>query len=218
VPGLASAGLDLDHPVGDLGHLEFEQPLDQTWVSTADDDLGTLGGLADLDDVGLDPATRLGTLELHLLGLREQRLDATQIEQRVSAVGLLDDSGDDVALAVGVLLELTITLRLADALVEHLAERLRGDAAHVVRRVIARIDPVAVFVDVVRNDADVHRVGVDLNLGLVSRVGPPLVCADERICQHLQQRVNGNPFVGSEHADCFGHIETTHAFASSLIW
>ena len=129
MPWLAGAGLDLDDAVGDLGHLELEQPLDEAGVGAADDDLRALGGLADLDDVGLDAVARLGALVRHLLGLRQQRLDPTEVEQRVAAVGLLDDAGDDVALAVGVLLELALALGLADALAHHLAEGLGGDAA-----------------------------------------------------------------------------------------
>jgi hypothetical protein len=63
VPGLAGAGLDLDDAVGDLGHLELEQTLDEARVGAADDDLRALGGLAHLDDVGLDALARLGALE-----------------------------------------------------------------------------------------------------------------------------------------------------------
>src|SRR4029079_9032440 len=77
VPRLTRAGLDLDDAVGDLGHFQFEEPLDQTGVRAADDDLWALGGLADLHDVGLDPTARLGAFELHLLGLGQQRLDPT---------------------------------------------------------------------------------------------------------------------------------------------
>ncbi len=128
VTGLAGARLDLDDAVGDLRHLELEQALDEARVGATHDDLGALGGLADLDDVRLRTVARLRPLERHLLGLRQQRLDAAEVEQRVAAVGLLDDAGDDVALAVGVLLELAIALDLADALAHHLAERLGGDA------------------------------------------------------------------------------------------
>ena len=64
--------------------------------------------------------TRLGPLVGHLLGLREQRLDAAQIEQRVAAVVLLDDAGDDVALAAGVLLVLLLPVDLAETLRHHL--------------------------------------------------------------------------------------------------
>ena len=127
--GLAGAGLDLDDAVGDLGDLELEQALDEAGVGAAHHDLGALGGLADLDDVGLDPGAGLGALVGHLLGLRQQRLDPTEVEQRVAGVGLLDDAGDDVALAAGVLLVLHLALGLADALDHDLLHGLRGDAA-----------------------------------------------------------------------------------------
>ena len=102
------------------------------WVRRHDD-LRALGRRAHLDDVRLEPGAGLGPLVGHLLGLRQQRLDLAEVEQRVAAVALLDDAGDDVALAVGVLLELALALGLADALAHHLAERLRGDAAEVAR-------------------------------------------------------------------------------------
>jgi hypothetical protein len=60
VAGLASAGLDLDDAIGDLGNLELEQALDEAGVGTADDDLRALGGLADLDDVRLEAAVGSG--------------------------------------------------------------------------------------------------------------------------------------------------------------
>ena len=75
-------------------------------------------------------------LVLHLLGLRQQRLDLAEVEQRVALVGLLDDAGDDVALAARVLLVLHLALGLADALQDHLLGGLRGDAAEVVGRVV----------------------------------------------------------------------------------
>src|SRR5699024_6083598 len=43
VARLAGARLQLDDAVGDLGHLELEQPLDQARMGAADDDLGPLG-------------------------------------------------------------------------------------------------------------------------------------------------------------------------------
>ena len=46
--------------------------------------------------------------------------------------GLLDDAGHDLALAVDVLLVHDRPLRLADALLDDLLRRLRGDAAEVV--------------------------------------------------------------------------------------
>ena len=110
--GLAGAGLDLDDAVGDLGHLELEQPLDEAGVGAADTTIcGPLAVRADLDDVGLHPGAGLGALVGDLLGLGQQRLDPAEVEQRVAGVGLLDDAGDDVALAAGVLLVLAARAR-----------------------------------------------------------------------------------------------------------
>ena len=67
----------------------------------------------------------------NLLGLGQQRLDPTEVEEGVAAVVLLDDAGDDVALAAGVLLVLELALGLADALGHDLAGGLGGDATEV---------------------------------------------------------------------------------------
>ena len=65
----------------------------------------------------------------HLLGLRQQRLDLAQVEQRVAALLLLDDAGDDVALAPGELLVGHLAFGVAELLEDHLLRRLRADAA-----------------------------------------------------------------------------------------
>ena len=170
---LAGAGLDLDDAVGDLGHLELEQPLDQARVGAADTTIcGPLAVLRTSTMYAL--SGRPGrALERHLLGLRQQRLDPTEVEQRVARVGLLDDAGDDVAFAVGVLLELAVALDLADALAHHLAEGLGGDAAELflLRGVVALVDPVAVLVDVVGDERELHRLRVDLDDDLVGGAG-----------------------------------------------
>ena len=215
VAGLAGAGLDLDDAVADLGHLQLEQALDEARVGAGHDDLRALGRAPDLDDVRLQPGAGLGPLEGHLLGLGQQRLDLAQVEQGVAVVELLDDAGDDVALAVGVLLELAVPLDLADALGQHLAEGLGGDAAHVVGRVVAPVDQLAELVDVVGEDADVHRLGVDLDLGLVGGVRTALVGRDQGVGQDLQQGVDRDAAVGGQHPDRFHHVDVAHAVSSA---
>ena len=160
----------------------------------------------------LRAVARLRPLERHLLGLRQQRLDAAEVEQRVAAVGLLDDAGDDVALAVGVLLELAVALDLADALAHHLAERLGGDAAQLLPlgRVVALVDPVAVLVDVVGGERELHRLRVDLDDDLVGRAGPPLVGGRERVDEDVQQRVLRQTLLLGEQPDRFAHVEVAH--------
>jgi len=55
-PGLAGCGFDLHDPAADLGDLELEETLDEAGMGAAHHDLRTLCRLADLDDVGLEPA------------------------------------------------------------------------------------------------------------------------------------------------------------------
>ena len=121
-------------------------------MGAAHHDLGALGGLANLDDVRLQAGPVLVALVGDLLGLGQQGLDLAQVEQGVAVVGLLDDPGDDVALAAGVLLVLDVALGLADALQDDLLGRLRGDAPEVVRRVVPLADDVAVLVELLPVD------------------------------------------------------------------
>jgi len=153
---------------------------------------------------------------LQLLGLRQQRLDPTEVEQRVARVGLLDDAGDDVALAARVLLVLHLALGLADPLQDDLLGGLRGNAAEVVRGDLVslyaalvdarKIEPdlVALFVehaqrlyvDVFREDelvdADLAGGGVYLHLGVVYRVGRLLVRRVQRVFQSAHERIEGD--------------------------
>ena len=134
VPRLAGDALDLDEPVGDLGHLELEQRLDQLRVAPRQDHLRALRAGADLADDGLDARALLVALAVDLLGAGQQRLDLAEVDEDVPAVaGLLDDAGDDLADAVDVLVVHHLALGLADPLQDHLLRGLRRDAAEVVR-------------------------------------------------------------------------------------
>src|SRR4029453_14750200 len=84
VPRLSGHGLDLDDPLGDLGHPELEQLLEQPRVGPRDDDLWPLGALAHLGDVALEPFAVAVGLAGHLLGLREERFDLARIEPSVT--------------------------------------------------------------------------------------------------------------------------------------
>ena len=156
-------------------------------MAPADHDLGALGRLADLDDVGLEAGAVLVALVGHLLGLGQQRLDLAQVEQGVAVVGLLDDAGDDVALAPGVLLVLEVALGLADALQDDLLGRLGGDPPEVVGRVVPLPDDVAVLVELLAVDPDLARLGVDRDDRLLGRVGEALVGGDEGVGQGVEQ-------------------------------
>ena len=161
-------------------------------MGTADDDLGALGGLANLDDVRLQPGAVLVALVGNLLGLGQQRLDPAQVEQRVALVVLLDDAGDDVALAAGVLLVLHVPLGLADALEDHLLGRLGGDATEVVGGVLPLPHDVAVLVELLGVDVDLAGVGVDRDDGLLGGLGHALVGGDQGVGQSLEEGVDGD--------------------------
>ena len=135
VAGLASDAADLDETVGDLGHLELEQRLDQLGIAAREDHLRPLRARPDLGDHGLDPRALLVALAVDLLRPRQQRLDPAEVDEHVVAIaGLLHDAGDDLALAVDVLVVHHHPLRLADALLDDLLGGHRGDAAEALGR------------------------------------------------------------------------------------
>ena len=204
--GLARDRLELDDAVDDLGDLELEQPLHQAGVRARHDDLRALGRLAHLDDVGLEPAAVVVALVLHLLGLREQRLDLAEVEQRVALVGLLDDPGDDVALAARVLLVLHLALGLADALEDHLLGRLRGDAAEVGRacrptRVTLPSSSSSCAITLI-----VAGLHVDLDQRLLGGVGHALVRRDQRVRERLQHDLDRDALLALDVLERLHHL------------
>src|SRR5205807_9506642 len=96
--------LDLYDALGDLRLIQLEELAQRPGVRARDDDLRALRGLAHLDDVRLQPLAVAVRLRRDLLRLRQQRLDLAEVEERVPVRVLLDDPGDDVALAPGELL------------------------------------------------------------------------------------------------------------------
>ena len=150
---------------------------------------------AHLDDVGLQPGAVLVALIGDLLRLGQQRLHLAEVEQRVAVVGLLDDAGDDVALAAGVLLVLHLPLRFADALEDDLLGRLGGDAAEVGGRVVPLPQDGPVLVEFLSDDPDLAALGVDLDQRFLSGVGHPLVGGHERVGQSLEQDLEVDAFL-----------------------
>ena len=212
MPGLAGDGLDLDDTVEQLGNLELEQPAHEPGVRARHDDLRALGGLAHLDDVRLHARAVVVAVARDLLGLRQQRLDPTEVEQRVAGVGLLDDAGDDVALAAGVLLVLHLALGLADPLQDHLLRGLRGDAPEVGGRVVPLAGDVALFVELLRDHADLTGLDVDLDERFLGRFGHPLVRGDERVRERLEHDLFGNALFDRERRERFEHLRVLHDF------
>ena len=67
-----------------------------------------------------------------LLAFRQQRFDATQVDERVARVRLLDDAGHDITDTIDVLVEHHLALSLANALQNNLFGGLGGDPPEVV--------------------------------------------------------------------------------------
>src|SRR6202012_5700460 len=94
-------------------------------------------------------------LARHLLLGRQDRLDRSQINVNHPRVRtLLDDSGDDVALATLELAENLVITDVAQALVDDLLRRERSDAAKVARLLNGLADQVAVVVKLLDKDGD----------------------------------------------------------------
>ena len=162
-------------------------------MGPGDDDLRALARLAHLDYVGLQPGVVLVVLEGDLLGLRQQGLDLAQVEQGVAVVALLDDAGDDVAFAAGVLLVLEVALRFADALEDDLLGGLGSDPPEVLWRVVPLAHDVAFFVQLLAVDTDLARVRLDRDNGFFCRARHALVSGHERVGQSVQQKVDADP-------------------------
>ena len=158
----------------------------------------------------------LVTLVLHLLGLRQQRLDPTEVEEGVALVRLLDDAGDDVALAPRVLLVLHLALGVANALQDDLLGGLRRDATEVVGGVVPLAYDVAVFVELLRDHADVAGLDVDLDERLLGRVRHPLVRGDERVRERLEHDLDRDALLALDVLERFHHFGI-HGFSSARL-
>ncbi len=187
VSGLARERLDLDDPVGDLGHFDLEEFGDQGRVRATHDDLRTLVGLSHLDDVDLDARAVLVALEGDLLGLGQEGFDAAEVEQRVAVVVLLDRARDDVALAVRELLVHLAPLDVADELHEDLLGGLGRDASEVLGRGVPLARDIALEVELESPHLDLAGLGVDLDFGVFGRVGTTLVGGEERVGERDEQ-------------------------------
>ena len=104
------------------------------------DDRRLVGGLAHVDDVGLDALVVVVALVVGLLGRRQQRLDAfAQLDERVARVALLDRPGHRLADTVRVLLEDPLALGVADDRADDVLGVLGGDSGDVAGRDVALV-------------------------------------------------------------------------------
>src|SRR5262249_29650884 len=131
VARLAGDALDLDHAVGDLGHLDLEEAAHDVGVGARADDPDAQPDLLHLGDQHLDAvADRVG-LAAHRLGARQDPLALAEIDDQVAGLDALHDAGDDRALAGVVLREDAVLLGLSVALDHHLLRDLGADAPEI---------------------------------------------------------------------------------------
>ena len=116
------------------------------------------------------------------------QLYATKIEQGVLGVGLLHNARNNVAFAVCILFKLAIAFYFTNALAHDLAECLSGNSTEVglVWRVIALVDPVAIVINVVCSERDVHVFRVDSHDDFFGCARTLFVRRSKRLYQHLQ--------------------------------
>ena len=141
VPGLAGERGDLDRAVGDLRHLEGEQPADQVGVGARHGDRGAALPAADGHDAALQPAAVRVDLaraparsaaappRARCRRRRAGRARCGSAAPRAAAAACCTMPADDVALAAGVLAVGQRALGLAQPLEDDLLGGARRDAA-----------------------------------------------------------------------------------------
>ena len=205
VAGLAGDAADLDEAVGDLGHLELEQRLDQLRIAAREDHLRALRAGAHLGDHGLDARALLVALAVDLLGARQQRLDLAEVDEHVVAVaGLLDDAGHDLVDAVDVLVVHHLALGLANPLEDDLFRGLRGDAAEVVGRHVLALDLLLGHLRPVDVEVVVGEQRVVLLAGLLL---DPLELVERALARLVEQA----------HLEVLGQLDREHAEVARVV-
>src|SRR5262249_53077210 len=129
--GIAGHRLDLDDAVVDLRHLLGEQLGHEVGMRARQEDLRPARLLAHALPERTHAVAVAEGLARQQLVAPQHGLSATEIDADVSELDALDQAVDDLALAVLVLVELTLALGLAHLLHDHLLGRLGGDAAKI---------------------------------------------------------------------------------------
>src|SRR5690606_3187746 len=127
---LAVRGDDAGDALVDLRDLHLEELHEEADVGAALDDLRAAGLAVEVRGDGDEAVAGAVPLARGLLARRQDRLGAAEVDDDVRApLEAAHDAGDELALAVLVLVVDELALRVADALDDHLLRRLRGDAA-----------------------------------------------------------------------------------------
>src|SRR5471030_574102 len=173
---LAGAGLDDDDAFGDLGNLHLEQLAHQLGRSARKDDLRPLALAEDVEHEGLHAIACAVALARGLLAHRQHRLGAPQVDDDVAALEAQRDAGDDLALAVLVVVEDVLALGIAGALDDDLLGGLRRDAPEALA-VGLQMQDVAVALVLYASFFFVFRPVENLEEQLVAKLGLDAILA-----------------------------------------
>ena len=89
---------------------------------------------------------------------------------------------------------------------DHLLGRLGRDATEVLGRVVPLPGDVALFVELLRDDADVTGLGVDLDQRLLGRVGQALVRGHQRVRQRLEHDLDRDALLALDVLERLHHV------------
>jgi len=120
--------------VVNLGDLLREQLAHEIGVGARQEDLRAARFAADRHDQRPDAVANADHFARDLLVAADDALGAAEVDDDVAELDSLDDAGDDLADAVLEFLELTLALRIANLLKDHLLGGLGGDAPELDRR------------------------------------------------------------------------------------
>src|SRR5690606_33507355 len=125
---------DLDRAALDLRHFLLEEPADQSRIGPRHDQLRTARVRVHFGQQDLQALVRAIPLGRDLLARRHHSFGLAELDDHRAIVGPLDDTAEDFAFLILVLLVDSLALEVADAGVDHLLDCLGGDATEVLRR------------------------------------------------------------------------------------
>ena len=150
-----------------------------------------------------------------LLRIRQNRFEVVaDLDDRDAPIaGLVDDTGDNLALLVRETAEDLLIVSVTQALHDDRAGSRLGDAPEVLRSVVEFANLVAVLVLVHCHDGDATGLLVDLDAGFGNCAGNVVVRLEEGLFDRFHEAAEGNSLLLLDHAQC-GHVDF-HASHSS---
>ncbi len=127
--GLPGDGANLNHAIGDFRNFHFKQTTHEVGMSPCQYDANSRPGFAHIQHVGPDPITHAIGFFLNLLASRQDRLDFPKIHNHRTPVNSRYRTGNNLALQVCVLVEVSVPFGFANLLNHHLLRRLCRNSA-----------------------------------------------------------------------------------------